>query len=153
MSALHTSSSACRRVAGTAQSLSLIQLLATPWAVGASVHGISQARKLEWLAISSSRGSSWPGDQTCISCVFCLRRQILYHWATWETNSYSINIKTTTKKKKKRKKGSREKRKEITKGIGLPLKRILGIPRPVWWFYLTSPAGHWSFTFSNQLWR
>ena len=23
-------------------------------------------------------------DQTCISCGFCISRQILYHWATWE---------------------------------------------------------------------
>ena len=29
---------------------------------GSSVHGIFQARVLEWAAISSSRGSSWPGD-------------------------------------------------------------------------------------------
>ena len=32
-----------------------------------SVHGISQARILEWVAISSSRGSSQPRDQTHIS--------------------------------------------------------------------------------------
>ena len=31
---------------------------------GSSVHGILQARMLEWVAISSSRGSSWPRDQT-----------------------------------------------------------------------------------------
>ena len=31
-----------------------------------SVHGISQARTLEWVAISSSRGLSWPKDQTYI---------------------------------------------------------------------------------------
>ena len=36
---------------------------------GSSVHGILQARILEWVAISSSRGSSWPGDQTCVSCT------------------------------------------------------------------------------------
>ena len=36
---------------------------------GSSVHGISQARILEWVAISFSRGSSWPRDQTCISCI------------------------------------------------------------------------------------
>ena len=36
---------------------------------GSSVHGISQARILEWIAISSSRGSSWLRDQTSISCV------------------------------------------------------------------------------------
>ena len=36
---------------------------------GFSIHGISQARILEWVAISSSRGSSWPRDQTHVSCV------------------------------------------------------------------------------------
>ena len=34
-----------------------------------SVQGISQARILEWVAISFSRGSSQPRDQTCISCI------------------------------------------------------------------------------------
>ena len=34
---------------------------------GSSVHGISQARMREWVAISSSRGSSQPRGQTCIS--------------------------------------------------------------------------------------
>ena len=38
---------------------------------GSSVHGIFQARILECTAISDSRGSSWPRDQTCISCVSC----------------------------------------------------------------------------------
>ena len=33
------------------------------------VHGISQTRILEWVAISSSRGYSWPRDGTCISCI------------------------------------------------------------------------------------
>ena len=46
---------------------------------GFSVHGISQARVLKWAALSSSRGSSWPRDQTCVSCVSCTGRQILYH--------------------------------------------------------------------------
>ena len=32
-----------------------------------SVHGISQARRVEWVVMSSSRGSSWPRDQTCVS--------------------------------------------------------------------------------------
>ena len=36
---------------------------------GSSVHGILQARMLEWVAISLSRGSSWPGDWTHISCL------------------------------------------------------------------------------------
>ena len=34
-----------------------------------SVYRISQARILEWVAISFSRGASWLGDQTCISCI------------------------------------------------------------------------------------
>ena len=34
---------------------------------GSSVHGIFQARVLEWVAISFSRGSSQPRDWTCVS--------------------------------------------------------------------------------------
>ena len=41
-----------------------------------SVHGISQARILERVSISFSRGSSLPRDQTHISCI---GRPILYH--------------------------------------------------------------------------
>ena len=52
---------------------------------GFSAHGIFQARILEWVAISSSRGSSRPRDQTCISCVSCIGRQVLYHRGTWES--------------------------------------------------------------------
>ena len=37
-----------------------------------SVHGILQARILEWVAIFYSRGSSWPRDWTHISCVSCI---------------------------------------------------------------------------------
>ena len=44
---------------------------------GSSVCEILQARILEWTAISSSRGS--PRVQTCISCVLCIGRRILYH--------------------------------------------------------------------------
>ena len=43
---------------------------------GCSVHGISQARILEWVALNSSRGSSQPRDQTRASCI---GRQVLYH--------------------------------------------------------------------------
>ena len=45
---------------------------------GSSVRGISQARILERVAISFSRGSSQPRDRTSISCI---GRQILYRWA------------------------------------------------------------------------
>ena len=44
---------------------------------GSSVHGISQARILEWVAISYSRESSWPRDCPWISCVSCIDRWIL----------------------------------------------------------------------------
>ena len=43
---------------------------------GFSVHRIFQAIILEWVAISSSRGSSWPRDRTHVSCI---GRHILYH--------------------------------------------------------------------------
>ena len=36
-----------------------------------SVHGILQARILEWAAMPTSGGSSWPRDQTCVSCDSC----------------------------------------------------------------------------------
>ena len=38
---------------------------------GSFVHGILQARILKWVAMPASRGSSWPRDRTCISCVSC----------------------------------------------------------------------------------
>ena len=50
---------------------------------GSSVHGIFQARILESVAISYSRGSSWPRDGTCISCVSCFGRQVLHHCVSW----------------------------------------------------------------------
>ena len=36
---------------------------------GSSVHGISQGRVLEWVAIPFSRGSSQPRDWTQVSCI------------------------------------------------------------------------------------
>ena len=45
---------------------------------GSSVHRISQARILEWVAISFCRRSSQPRDWT----ASCTGRWILYHWAT-----------------------------------------------------------------------
>ena len=52
------------------KSLSHVQLFAAPWSVpGSSIHGIFQARVLEWAAISFSRGSSQPRDQTRVSRI------------------------------------------------------------------------------------
>ena len=54
---------------------------------GSCVPGISQARILECVAISSPRGSSGPRDWTRISCV---GRQILHHWATREAYLFLV---------------------------------------------------------------
>ena len=59
--------------------------LCNPWTdrtpPGSSVHGILQARILEWAAMPSSGGSSWPRNRSCVSCT---GRWVLHHWATWE---------------------------------------------------------------------
>ena len=51
-----------------------------------SVHGIFRVRILEWVAISSSSGSSWYRDWTWVSCS---GKQVLYPYATWESNSWA----------------------------------------------------------------
>ena len=51
----------------------------SPW--GSSIHGILQARILEWVAISFSRGSSQPRDQTQVSHIAGRRFNL---WATRE---------------------------------------------------------------------
>ena len=43
---------------------------------GSSVHGILQAGRLQLVAMTTFRRSSWPRDRTQVSCI---RRQILYH--------------------------------------------------------------------------
>ena len=50
---------------------------------GSSVHGILQARILEWVAISFSRGSSRPRDWTQVSCIAGRRFNI------WAIRGYS----------------------------------------------------------------
>ena len=54
---------------------------------GSSVHGILQAKILEWVAMPSSRGSSPLRDQTGLFYVSCIDKWVLYHLttsATWE---------------------------------------------------------------------
>ena len=76
------------------KSLSHVWLFATPWTVAyqavrsLSVHGIFQARVLEWVAISFSRGSSQPRDQTRVSCTAGRRFTI---WATVKSIYYLFN--------------------------------------------------------------
>ena len=54
-----------------------------------SVHEILQARILEWVAIPSSRGSSQPRVQTCVSCI---AGRFFTHWATWEAQIENILV-------------------------------------------------------------
>ena len=63
---------------------------------GSSVHGIFQAGILEWVAISYPRESSQPTDQTHISCVSRIGRQIIYHWdeSLWLCGSQQTAEKT-----------------------------------------------------------
>ena len=65
----------------------------TPWMVGSppgsSVHGISQRRIPEWVAISFSRGSSWPRDWTGSLTSSAIGRQVFYHWTT-RVASYDV---------------------------------------------------------------
>ena len=54
-----------------------------------SVRGIFQARILEWVAISYSRGPSQSRNRTHASCIF---RQILSHCTTWQVCIYFVSM-------------------------------------------------------------
>ena len=58
-----------------------------------SVHGISQARILERVAISFSRRSYWPRDWTCVSCT---AGGFFTHWATNPNKREGTNVKYDT---------------------------------------------------------
>ena len=55
--------------------------------------GFSQARILEWVAVSFLRGSSPPMDQTHVSCIGRRIFFFFYHWATREAQSNYAPIK------------------------------------------------------------
>ena len=57
---------------------------------GSSVHGILQARVLEWVANPFSRGSSWPRYWTW---VFCIAGRFFTIWATGEAHSKLSDFK------------------------------------------------------------
>ena len=48
------------------------------WKKDTAFHGILQSRTLDWVAMPSSRGSSWPRNRTCISYVSWIERQVVY---------------------------------------------------------------------------
>ena len=53
-----------------------------------SVHGILQARTLEWVALPSPKGSSQPRGWTHISCISCIASRFFTHWATWGADPF-----------------------------------------------------------------
>ena len=55
-----------------------------PHGLKSPMSGILQARTLEWPALSFSKESSQPRNQTHISCDSCFGQCILYDYATWE---------------------------------------------------------------------
>ena len=72
---------------------------------GFSVHRISLSRILEWVAISLTKGSSWPRDCTCISCIsrhislhlshqgaLCFSITLLNQYASWKGVWYVVFI-------------------------------------------------------------
>ena len=56
-----------------------------------SVHGIFQAIVLEWIAISFSKGSSWPRDRTQVS------RIVDRHFTVWATRELWCNLENDRK--------------------------------------------------------
>ena len=70
--------------------VSPVWLFATPWTVAhqspLSVE-FSQARILEWVAISCSRGSSWPKDCSHLFCISRIDKWILYHLESYQSNN------------------------------------------------------------------
>ena len=78
-----------------AQLLSCAWLFATPWTVAHQAPlsmGFSQQGYWSGLPFSPPEGLPNPRPkrvfQTHVSCVSCIGRQILYHWATWEAHIY-----------------------------------------------------------------
>ena len=58
---------------------------------GLSVHGILQARILEWVAFPFSRGCSQPRDQTQI---YCIAGSFFTSWATGKPINHVVYLKT-----------------------------------------------------------
>ena len=72
------------------KSLSRVGLFVTPCPPGSSVHGILQARILEWVAISFSRGSFQPKNQTQVSHIASRHFKL---WATKEAHINELSLK------------------------------------------------------------
>ena len=65
--------------------LSWVGLFVTPWTVACQAPlSMRFPRQEYWsgFAISSHTGCSWPRDRTCVSCISCIGRRVLYHGAS-----------------------------------------------------------------------
>ena len=79
---------------------SRVWLFATPWSTAHQAPlsmGILQVRILEWVAMLSSGGSSWPRDWTHISYVSWTGRQVFFTSATWEPHLQYTHLLTVQK--------------------------------------------------------
>ena len=56
---------------------------------GSSVYGILQTRILGWVAMPAFRGSSWPRNQTCVSCISCSAGHFFTCWVIEEAQPSS----------------------------------------------------------------
>ena len=97
-----------------------------------SVHNIFQARILEWVAISSSGGSSRLRDWTSISRI---GRQILYHWATWEALSAVYFLPNGDRGGEEERKEERHRICLVPIGLGVTVQ-----PLYLWWSPFTTLA-------------
>ena len=68
--------------------LSHVWLFATPWTVACQSTEFSRPRILEWVAYAFSRGSSWPKNQTGVSCI------IGGVFTSWNTREAPENVHT-----------------------------------------------------------
>ena len=84
---------------------------------GSSTHGIFQARVLERVSISFSRGSSRPRDRTLVSCTAGRRFTIWPTRETWKTPRHILIKLTKIKHKEQILKAAREKQQITHKGI------------------------------------
>ena len=64
----------------------LITLFVTPWTIAcqAPCPWDSPGNNTGVGCHSLLQGSSWPMDRTCVSCISCIGRQVLYYCDTWE---------------------------------------------------------------------
>ena len=110
---------------------------------GCSVHGISQARIVEWVAIFFSRESSWPRNQTHVSCL-------AGGFFTTEPPGKPSTIKSWTNiKKRGRIKCTGTCRLEMENGIKQAYERGFGTAQS-WVWMLDLPLPGW-FSWANFL--